>query len=254
MSRRNQDGHGDHPEESLSLYADGELEGTERRRVEEHLEQCGRCQELVEELTDIAERAAQLPDRGPEEDLWPGIEAEIHAADSRTGADGSSEKGSEQDDTSSDRSVIPLLRRDWRVSATQIAAAAGLVAALASGITWSLTRDGTTTPARVAAIDTPGSETPDRASNGAMRLASVEGVPASLDTLERRYREARDELDAETRRRLDEQLRLIDRVLEEARQELREHPDNGYLQQHLTRLVRRKAEFLAMAVQMTSET
>jgi hypothetical protein len=87
-----------------------------------------------------------------------------------------------------------------------------------------------------------------------MRLASLEGVPASVDNLERRYREARDELDAETRRRLDEQLRLIDRVLAEARQELREHPDNTYLQRHLAEVVHRKAEFLATAVRMTSET
>lgn len=249
MSEKNDDSRGDHPEESLSLYVDGDLERDERRQVQEHLENCDRCQELVEDLTAITDQAAHLPDRGPEEDLWPGIADEIHASDGSLRARGASEERSEQDDTSSDRSNIPHLRRDWRVSATQIAAAAALVAALASGITWTLTQNGTTTPARVAAGDTA-----SRASSSATRLASLEGVPASVDTLERRYREARDELDVETRRRLDEQLKLIDRVLEEARQELREHPDNSYLQQHLVEVVHRKAEFLATAVQMTSET
>lgn len=254
MSEKIDDGRGDHPEELLSQYVDGDLEGDERRQVREHLENCDRCQELVEDLTAIAEQAVKLPDRGPEEDLWPGIGDEIHASDGSVRADGGAGEHAPQGDTSSDGAVIPLFRRDWRVSATQIAAAAGLVAALASGITWTLTQNGTTTPARVAAVDTLGSDTRDRASNSAMRLASLEGVPASIDTLENRYREARDELPPETRRRLDEQLKLIDRVLEEARQELREHPDNSYLQQHLARVVRRKAEFLATAVQMTSET
>lgn len=254
MSRREWNGDGDHPEELLSLYVDGELGETERRRVQAHVDDCRRCQELVDDLTALTERAARLPDRDPEGDLWPTIAEQIGASAEAGAADPASGRGAGEREAAPDRGGIPLLRRNWRVSAAQLAAAAALVAALASGVTWTLTRGEADAPTRVAVTDTGSRDTTFVAWGSSTRLASLEEVPASVDTLERRYRDARDELDPETRRRLDEQLRLIDRVLEEARQELREHPDNGYLQQHLTRVVRRKAEFLAMAVQMTPET
>lgn len=241
MSRQRESGNGEHPGELLSLHVDGELGGEERRRVEEHLETCRRCRRVVADLEELAGRAGGLPDRGPEEDLWAGIAGEI-------GADGEGDRAAAD-------GVIPLFRRRWRVGVAQAVAAAALVAALAAGVTWTIAGGGGQGAGTVATAPAPGSTAVTAAARAAagseVRWATLEATPRGVADLEARYREARDELDPATRRMLDRNLRLIDRAIAEAQRALSEHPDNSYLHQHLTQNMRRKAEFLSVAVRMT---
>src|SRR4051812_29141514 len=66
--------------ELLSDYLDDEdLSSPERARVSAHLERCAECRATVGELRAVAERARTLGDRPPAADLWPGIEARLHA-------------------------------------------------------------------------------------------------------------------------------------------------------------------------------
>lgn len=230
----------EHPSELLSLHVDGELSDEERRSVEEHLDTCPRCRELVSDLEEIALRAASLSDRGPVDDLWPGIEHEIGRKIEADGGGG----------------MVSAFRREVRVTLPRLAAAAVLVAAMASGVTWSLTRgDGATPAGRRAGVAASG--TTDGAAptaRSAMAWAAAAATPQGVVELEARYRESRDALDPETRRTLDRNLELIDRAISEARQALMEEPDNSYLRQHLTRTMRRKAKFLTLAVRRTHVT
>lgn len=243
---------GRHPDERLSLLADGELARRERRRVRRHVEGCVRCRELLDDLEALAARASGLPDRGPDRDLWPGIAREIASSGgTATGSDADAD----EDPVDADGGVIPLLRREWRVSVPRLAAAAALVAALASGVTWSITRGqpgggGGSGPAATALR--PGSvEAGDRRPAGGVRWASRASMPRGVAELEARYREARERLDPATRRTVDRNLRLIDRAIAEARRALSEHPRNSYLHQHLTRTMQRKADLLATAVRVS---
>lgn len=250
MNRESDGSNREHPGELLSLWVDGDLEGERGRRVEAHLEECEPCRETVADLESIAERAGRLPDRAPGRNLWPGIARQIGGSPPAA-RDGSGSATADGED-----GVTPLFRRRWRVSVPQVAAAAALVAALASGLTWGLIRDGagpeatgsgavasarpgTTAGRGPAAVDLP------------VRWATLETTPSGVAELEERYREARSELDPATRRTLDRNLRLVDRALAEAQRALADNPDNDYLHHHLSRTMRRKAEFLEVAVRMT---
>jgi len=54
---------GEHPHDALSAYLDGELEGTEVRRVEDHLRECTDCTRLLEDLRRLAtaSREEEIP-------------------------------------------------------------------------------------------------------------------------------------------------------------------------------------------------
>lgn len=255
MSRESEDRSREHPGELLSLWVDGDLEGRRAARVEAHLEECARCREAVEEIAALAERAGRLPDRGPEEDLWPAIAREIGAASPANGtaADGRAQDASARGD--GEAGIFPLFRRRWRVSAAQAAAAAALVATLASGLTWSLARDGT---GPAGGSEPMATTAPEGAAQGSVpsssalpvRWAALGSTPSGVARLEDRYLEARAELDPATRRMLDRNLRLVDRAMAEAQTALAENPGNSYLHHHVSRTMRHKAELLQVAVRM----
>jgi hypothetical protein len=67
--------------ERLSEYVDDELAVDERAALEAHLETCGECAALVEDLRRLVAAARELPDRAPETDPWPALRAAITAAD-----------------------------------------------------------------------------------------------------------------------------------------------------------------------------
>src|SRR5207245_7953468 len=63
--------------ERLSEYLDGELGDRERAQVATHLEGCGECAGALDQLRAVKVRAASLPARGPETDLWPALEGRL---------------------------------------------------------------------------------------------------------------------------------------------------------------------------------
>jgi hypothetical protein len=56
---------GDHPEEQLSSYLDGELSARQSQAVERHLADCGACAALLEELRAAKTMLSSLPRRTP---------------------------------------------------------------------------------------------------------------------------------------------------------------------------------------------
>ena len=65
-----------HPQsERWSGYLDGELPPAEARELDNHLEVCGECRRLLDELRSVVTRAGALEDRPPRADLWPRVSA-----------------------------------------------------------------------------------------------------------------------------------------------------------------------------------
>jgi hypothetical protein len=63
----------------ISRSIDGELTGREARRLDRHLETCGDCRALVEDLRTIAGGAAKLDAPEPSQAVWTDIKAKLVA-------------------------------------------------------------------------------------------------------------------------------------------------------------------------------
>lgn len=65
-----------HPLEAISAYADGELSGAERERVERHLAECTECARELALIRSMGDAMARQRE-GQERDLWPGVHRRI---------------------------------------------------------------------------------------------------------------------------------------------------------------------------------
>ena len=64
----------------LSEYVDDELAPAERLQLEQHLLDCARCREIVDELRDGGRRGAGARGHAAGDDLWPAIAAALPRA------------------------------------------------------------------------------------------------------------------------------------------------------------------------------
>lgn len=91
-------------QDRLSDYIDGLLSERERLDVERHLQECGDCRTICEDLLYIRQLSRELPEYEPTPQLWERIAAAIAAetrADSYVSPRGS-------DDCGRDRSSLRL--------------------------------------------------------------------------------------------------------------------------------------------------
>ena len=95
-------------------WFEGELDAAKRIEVDAHVGSCARCQGLVRDIQGIREVAADMPDLAPSRDLWSGIEERIQPPVIAIG-------------TSRRSAAIPRYR---------LAAAAAVLVAVSSGITY----------------------------------------------------------------------------------------------------------------------
>jgi anti-sigma factor RsiW len=217
----------------LSDYLDGELEPAHRAHVEQHLAACDSCRTTLTELRGVVARAAALTDSAPATDLWPGVAEQI---------------------TDRNAPVVqlrPRLRRrfSFTVSFTlpQLAAAVLAVAVLSTAMVWMARFGGERTdfpPIAAQPVPVPADEqlAPIQPANFA-DAAYNEAVADLQQTLESH----RSRLDPETVRVLEENLRSIDRAIEQCRRALAEDPANVYLNNHLADARKRKLALLRRA-------
>lgn len=199
----------------LSDYVDDELDGPERNALEQHLLQCEACRRALDEIRRVTARAARLPLRAPERDLWPGIEHRIRA--------------------------IRPARRTITLSLPQLAAAAVLLVALSGGLIWTLRG-----PARVAETardGSPVSGTEHPSARVPVSLADQTYDRAVAD-LQRTLDERRGRLDPNTIEIVEKNLRVIDGAIAQAQRALAADPSNVYLNGHLADARRRKLALL----------
>jgi hypothetical protein len=210
--------------ERIDDYVDGELHGAEQDLVARHLLECPACREQERALRVLLDGAAALPrELAPARELWPGVAARLRPSLSAFPR----------------RSLRPLT----------LAAAAALLVALSSAITWRIAR---TPAARVAATT---------ASASALRLAAFRPAPDLLEA-EREYASATSELLAaiearrdsfapETLDSVEQSLRAIDDALKSLREALRGDPGNDELTQMLTATHKRKVDALRRIMRLS---
>ena len=225
----------------LSEYVDRELPDPERIALEAHLAGCAECRGTVELLRAVQQRAARLPDREVQRDLWPAIAAMI---------------GSESPIRPERPDVRPLApRRRYAFSLPQLAAAGIALAVLSGGTAW-LARDGSdAAPAPVATPPAPAPIAGSRrdaphASRAALRAERT--FDAAVADLQEVLDAGRGQLDPRTVTVLEKNLAVIDSAVAEAQRAVAADPANAYLNAHLVRTLRRKVELLRQAATLVS--
>ena len=239
--------------DQLSDYLDGELQAAEHAAVEAHLRGCPLCSAVLNDLNRVVARAGSVEARIPEADLWTGIAGRM--GDARQAA------------------VSPFPREGRRVAFTwpQLAAAAALVAAVSGGLVWrfaappgspqGLRYESTPAekshvaqafrPAQGSGADTASSNRNDSAVLP-VGLADAQ-YDAAVADLEQALKKGRGRLDPSTIAIVEQNLQIIDRAIEQAREALAADPANSYLSGHLVETRRRKLDLLRRATALTTE-
>jgi hypothetical protein len=206
----------------LSEYLDDELDARERSEIEAHLAECASCRTILDELRGVVSRAQAVTDRGPGQDLWPGIAQRIAA----TGG-----------------------TRRYTFSLPQLAAAGIALMVLSGGAVWML-RQQATPPAAPATqttvTQTTVTETAPSAAIPVLDLADAPYDQAVAD-LQRTLESGRSRLDPETIKVLEASLASIDQAIEQSQRALAADPANTYLYSHLAAARQRKLALLRRA-------
>lgn len=223
----------------LSDYLDDEdLGAGERAAIAAHLEACPACRQVLADLQAVAARATTLPDRPPAVDLWPGIARGIGSAGRSFGIGRFGTSGQRRGASTRVSFTIP-----------QLVAAGLALMALSAALVWmsgagvSQMADG-----QRAAGERPAETRPVPAN-----FADAQYDEAVAD-LERALDSGRHTLDPQTVRVLEENLRAIDRAIEQSRAALGEDPANLFLNTHLAATRKRKLELLRSAAALTTKS
>jgi len=172
----------------------------------------------------IGEWREELPSR----DLWAGISTRIEAKPVTT-------------------------TRRVAFTLPQLAMAASLLIAVASGLTWMVARP----PADAAAGNGPVIQAygvPEEETSGQIVQANFADAQfnAAVSDLEQILRDERDRLDPRTVLIIERNLKAIDAAINEARMALNDDPANPYLNSHLADARRRKLDLLRTATTLAS--
>jgi hypothetical protein len=172
----------------------------------------------------------------PSRDLWAGIANRIESAPQSSPAPATTPQGA------SVRFTFTL---------PQLAMAATLLIAVASGLTWMVARPPDVTP-REPVIQAYG--VPDDEPQGQIQQANFADAQfnAAVSDLERILREERGRLDPRTVLIIERNLKAIDDAITEARMALNDDPANPYLNSHLADARRRKLDLLRHATTLAS--
>jgi hypothetical protein len=185
----------------------------------------------------LAQAIGQLRDEQPGHDLWAGVAQRIAGAP-----------------------VLPELRRSkggrtFTFTLSQLAMAASLLIAVASGVTYLASNRPVTTGGgqpRGEVIQAYG--LPDDQPRGTIVPANFADAQfnAAVEDLERILRDERGRLDPRTVLILERNLKAIDTAINEARMALEQDPANPFLNSHLADARRRKLDLLRHATELAS--
>ena len=211
----------------LSAYLDGELSVEDRARIDGHIACCAACRTVLDDLKAIVVTAPYYEGEAPKRDLWDGIQAGI----------------SEQKEVAFARRPSPVARRQFSLG--QLVAACLAFAAVTGGGVYVALKDRTTiveVPSPVAL-----SPSPEAVSAVSATVRAGEVYDAAVGDLERVLAEGKDQLEPRTLKVIEENLRIIDRAIAEARSAIAADPANAYLRSQVAANMRRKLDILRKA-------
>jgi hypothetical protein len=172
----------------------------------------------------LAQAIGQWRDELPQRDLWPSVSARLETR-----------------------------RTQFTFTLSQLAVAASLLIAVASGLTWLATQRPVRSvggqPQQVIQAYT--ADTNDGGRIVPANFADAQ-FNAAVEDLEHILREERGRLDPRTVLILERNLKTIDSAINEARMALEQDPANPYLNSHLADARRRKLDLLRHATELAS--
>jgi anti-sigma factor RsiW len=242
-------------ESRLDDFVDGLLSDVERRTVERHLEACEACRAEVDGILRLQTAVGALPrEMAPPRDLWAGIAARIEQEPREEPAHAEyAEEPADEPVRVYRIDTARRARRGWWMGPRVLAAAAAVVlVVLSSSITALLMRGG------AAAPDGPLASAPSESGGAPPTSALVAWEPAervvleTVEQLEFALEAQRDRLNPETVRVVEENLRIIDRAIAEARAALEADPNNRDLTFLLMDVYKTKVDLLQNTVQISS--
>jgi len=225
----------EHWTDRISDYLDGDLAEGERLALEAHVATCDACARDLEALREVIVRARDLEDRPPAADLWPGIEARI-APPRRVVLPGRFD-------------VATKLARRFSLTLPQLAAAGFVLAVMSAGAMWFVLHRAPVSP---RGLDRGGPVATAPGIEAQAPTFETARYDAAVSELERVLRDHRAELDTSTVRVLEQNLALIDRATEQARQALQRDPANPYLNGHLAEQMQHKIRLLQRAADLVT--
>ena len=174
----------------------------------------------------LAQAIGQWREDAPARDLWPGVAARL------------------------DTAALTPRRRQIAFTLPQLAMAAALLIAVASGLTWLAARPDQPVKQEIVVAQSE----PNGLVEGDVQNANFADAQfnAAVDDLERILRDERDRLDPRTVLVIERNLKTIDDAIQEARMALNDDPANTYLNSHLADARRRKLELLRHATTLAS--
>lgn len=204
-------------ETQINDFADGTLAGAARAQAEDHVLACAQCRAQVQQIQLVLQRLSTLPrEIEPEHDLRAAIWAQA------------------------DRKTL----WSWRYP---LAAAAILLIAVSSLVTTFVLRRSQPDSVRISVAE---------AESGArVDLVRIEQTYASeVETLQDTLEQNREQFAPETVRILEDNLRIIDTAISEARAALARDPQSAVLGELLKSAYRRKLDLLRQAARSSAAT
>lgn len=219
---------------AIAEFADGNLDATEQRRLERHVEACAACRALLADLKSIQAAAFTLERLQPPPAVWESLRSAV-AAEPKPGAGGR-------------LLAWPKTTRERNV---WLAAAATLLLATMAGIYPLLRTDqaGTGAPVANAVATENESLTPAQA---ALEAAAqpIDQVIRDLDEIARREKDA---LDPQTAGVLQASMQLVDDAIVETRAVLEKQPESVDAQESLFSAMQTKVALLQQTVELINE-
>lgn len=213
----------------VAAYVDGELDPTEERIVERHLEGCAPCRALVADLRTVRAAAFTLDRREPPANLFARIQSRI-GGEPRPPA----------------RLLAwPNTRSAW---ATWLAAAAALLVTTAVGLAPLLRPAGATD---VAGTSTAPAGLVD--SVQADLAAAEQHYDRAIQGLEQIARSDTNDLDPQVAAVLQKNLQVVDQAIDESRAALKAQPTSTTVQEGLFEAMRTKVALLQQTVELINE-
>jgi hypothetical protein len=175
----------------------------------------------------LSQAIGQWREETPAADLWPGVAARLEAR------------------TAPRRTQISF-------TLPQLAMAASLLIAVASGLTWlAASRPATTADTQATVVAQ--SESTGAVEGGIVNANFADAqFNAAVNDLEQILHSERDRLDPRTVLVIERNLKTIDAAIQEARAALNDDPANAYLNSHLADARRRKLDLLRHATTLSS--
>jgi len=210
----------------LSERLDGSLSPEEAGLLDAHLVTCADCRTALTDLERVVTHARALPAIAPDEDLWPGIAARV-ASFARA-----------EEEPRMARRRPTTVGYGITMSWPQLMAAGFALVVLSGGGAWYAAR-GNRAPAKVA-----------QGPAGTMASPAAHEDPqyaAEVQDLQKVLEERRGQLDPETVKTIEANLKIIDLATSQARQALAADPANPYLKDYLSNQMKRKVELLKQA-------